>query len=273
MKRIYITSHFRRPGERGQEGRIYLFDFDSGQVIKTRETTSLRGMCVHNGKYYIAGYRNDISVFDPDTLEFSDTVYYGGLDFLHKIYSHNGQMWAPSTGNDKIMVLNIEDQTAEIAVDVTRANRDTMHINSLGWDGGENLYCVSQTLGEVLNLFERSTILGPGIPGAHDLEFLDGRRFLVNSSSSLETILGDASEKRKLQTIFTAEGREFANPEAKWGYTRGLALSEHFIFIGSGPVHLNVLDRETFCVGNKFLISDDPAETIFDILLDPRDWS
>lgn len=270
MKRLYITSLFRRPDERGEEGKLYLFDFDSGNVIKVKETRSLRGMCVHNGQYYVAGFRNDISLFDPDTLEFSDTVYYEGIDFLHKIYSHLGRIWIPSTGNDRIVML--EDGRLEVAFDITRSNRDTLHINSLAWDKGDNLYCVAHTLGQVLNLMSRNVLLGSGLKGPHDLEFLDDRRFIVNSSNTRESILGDASTRSKIQTILSVDVGP-GTSDSMWGYTRGLAISEHLIFIGSAPVHIHVLDKELFCKGNVFQISNDPAESIFDILLDPRDWS
>ena len=268
LRRIYISTVFRREGERGAEGRVYAIDWETKVPVWKMETRGVRGMVFVEDQLFIATFRNEIRTIDTERGGFIHGWNYPGLDFFHKIYYREGVFVVPSTGSDSVATIGKDMRLLNNHV-VGEAGKDTLHFNSMGWDGIGHEYHLYHTPGIVVNFDNQETIF-TGLVGAHDLEFIDAHRVVVNHSAERKTLVGNV-ETGELVPIFEApEGP--STTVSQWGWTRGAAYYDGMLFTGSAPVDIHMFETGFFLKTDWLRLSDTVEESIFDICLDPRDW-
>jgi len=233
------------------------------------ETRGVRGLVFVDHHLILASFTNELFLLDTERGTVIGKWEYPELSFLHKIYYDGEHIVIPSTGNDS--VARIHPGTMELVdiVTLTGSPKDTLHFNSMGWDGEGNEYHLYHTPGKIVRRDTGETVF-EDLVGAHDLEFIDGLRVVVNDSSRRRTMLGDLRNK-ELTPIFTAEDGP-STTVSKWGWTRGAAYYPGMLFIGSAPANIHLLETTFFLEVGSMRLSDTAEESIFDICLDPRDW-
>ena len=311
MRRSYITSIFRikEPTETIETGYIYALDWDlGGEIISKVEvdvpkkyqapngrSNGCRGLAVHNGELAVASSDNKIHYYDLDTLEqLSIEDFAGDLKYLHQIKSHDGQLHVCNTGLDRVSVVNrakvIEEKRLDVFEDLLQPyrtkgsftqpfNDDALHFNSITWDpntGDEyHLYMgafmiFNYTKGEVV-LWDQDLLSSP-----HDLEFI-APDLLAFSNSMDRTVLTyniNNKEIRVLNKIQHPVKMDVAE-HAMQGFTRGIAAHKTDLFLCHSPATVERFHFEgthKYWPEDKVILSEDPNENIYDIILDPRDW-
>lgn len=270
MRRIYISTAFRREGERGEQGRLYAFDWDTKTPLWQTEHKSLRGMCFFNGKFLVADFYNGIHAVDENSGTITDSWVYPEIKFLHRIYVRDNKLWVPSTGNDKLVIIDPNMSVVEVK-DLTGSDIDTQHFNSIGWDDAGNRYYLFFETGLIYSC-AASKPISDLFYGSHDLDLLKDSQFIVNMSGERKVVLYNAADNT-IQDIYQApEGP--STTVSKWGWTRGVAVTpdRRDVFTGSAPVDIHMFEVDTWRKKDWLRISNTVEESIFDIQLDPRDW-
>jgi hypothetical protein len=270
MRRIYVSTVFRREDERGEQGKLYAFDWDTKTLIWQTDHKSLRGMCFFNGKFLVADFQNGIHAVDELTGTITDSWLYPEIKFLHRLYVHDDKLWVPSTGNDCLVIIDSNMSVSEVR-DLTGSGIDTQHFNSIGWDDAGNRYYLFFETGLIYSCSAGKPI-SDLFYGSHDLDLLKDSQFIVNMSGERKVVLYNAADNT-VQDIYQApEGP--STTVSKWGWTRGVAVTpdRRYVFTGSAPVDIHMFEVDTWHKKDWLRISNTVEESIFDIQLDPRDW-
>ena len=156
-------------------------------------------------------------------------------------------------------------------VSMSGGARDTLHFNSIGWDGKGQEYHVYHKPGTVVNAKTKEVVFS-GLIGSHDIEFIDDHRAIINDSSTRRALIGDTKTK-ELRKVFEASDGP-STTVSQWGFTRGAACHSKsgVIFIGSAPVDVHMIEINSWKRKDWLRLSSTRDESLFDILLDPRDW-
>lgn len=302
MKRIYVSSLFRVPtyeqSEHTEVGRLYSIDWETKKRVVGNTEVGLgyvkyvpksrsrgaRGVTVHNGKVYVAGSYNILSVFNKDTFELEYTIEFPEFKGAHQIKSHDGRLFLVSSGNDcRHVVVDdsiVETRTlreVEHLVDRYVLNHpewgsDRVHFNSIGWDFRGDEYHVYHAADMLMNFTSKKVIMQGGLLNKpHDVAFHRGN-ILVNSTQNKTTVAVDMVSN-EAEVIFKSGVRGGAEHNV-WGYTRSLAVACDTIFVGVMPATIVQLE---YIAGKyeevyRYELSDDLNEAIFDVALDPEDW-
>ena len=295
MKRIYVTSLHRvpDPNEEGDLGKLYIIDWEDKQLrhkplatesITIGRSRGIRGITWHNGKLVVAGVTNNISVYNPDTLELENSFPNGDAKYLHQIRSHNGMLHMASTGNDVVVRAPLYgcDSIAELRdiIDpyITHPNAcpwggDRLHFNSLAWDENGDEYHVYNAASMIFNFTKKEVFChSRAFHALHDL-VITPTHMITNSSGDRATLSID--RKTKDISVIHKSRRHPTYSTNLHGMTRGLAAHGNHLFIGitPGDIALYYKWKDQYEFVSNFSLSIDPRESIFDILLDPRDWT
>lgn len=309
MKRMYFSTLKRvecldNPG--GDTGLLYCFDWDSKQVLKTvpvvagmdpnapGKSHGCRGITFHDGKLYVAWWQDNISVFAPDTLErLYDLSFPGEFKATHQLKSHDGSLWVVSTGNntfyqlrdDKIVeAVNLKGLDSKVSqyweydhlFERDWDTEDKLHFNSIGWHPDGDMYHVYFEVSMVYNWTKQEIVYqGEPLHHPHDILFLDRDRFVVSSSNNFSTVAFSRRVPGEVRYYEFNRQPHPDNPEEKaaWvGHTRGLACAGDSLFACSAPGRIDRFRRSDLVWRESGFITEVPFESIYDIVLDPRDW-
>lgn len=271
MKRMYITTVFRRDNERGKEGRIHAIDWETKASLWEKNTEAVRGMAFIKGQLFVASFNNELRTVDTETGDFTATWEYPEIRRLHKIYYRKDKnvIVLPSTGNDSVATIDVETMKLIDKTHLANLYRDTLHFNSMGWDGDGCEYHLYHRPGTVVKAATGETVFD-NLQGAHDLEFIDDYRVVINHTSSRQTLVGDV-KTGELKTIFEAEDGP-STTVSMWGGTRGAVHHNGVIFTGSFPTDIHMFKIDSWDRLDWHRVSSAREESLFDIILDPRDW-
>lgn len=274
MRRMYISSLFRREGEKVMEGKLYALDWSTKTLLWEIETQSARGICFYDGDLLAAIQNNDIYRIDVKHGEILHKWNYPTLEALHRIYVFEDKLWLPSTGNDSLGLINLQSMRLESLTRMAALGDEdnTLHFNSLGWDGVGNRYHLYHHLGQLFRCTD-ATVVAENLYRAHDVEFIDDFKAIVNHSIERSTLLIDVVTGERTTILTVPDGP--SSTVAQWGWTRGIAIyNKDCVFVGSSPVDVHMLNPNRGWVEEDwFRVSDTLEECIFDIQLDPRDWA
>ena len=298
MKRIYVTSLNRvsDPNEDGDLGKLYVLDWDTKKIIphslesdtiNIGRSRGVRGIEYVDNYLIVAVVTNKLSAYNADTMLLIKEWEVAETKFLHQIRLDNeGFLALASTGNDRIIRASnrktyfIEELSWNkdiIDPYITHPNAcpwggDRLHFNSLAWDENGDEYHIYNAPRIIFN-YTKQEVFAQGGPllAMHDIVFMDNH-LIVNASGDRTTLAIDRVTK-EIRVIH--KSRRYPNSEHNLhGMTRGLAAWKDYLFIGSTPGDLTLYQKkgnEYFFISN-FQLTQDPKESIFDILLDPRDW-
>ncbi len=273
---MYITTVFRREGERDKQGKIYAVDWEARPRRGTKvplwemDTGAVRGMAFVGEKLFVAR-PNELRTLDTKRGGYIDSWEYSELLRPHKLYYREDRnvFVLPSTGDDGLMTIDAETMKLVSKTHLANFYKDTLHFNSMGWDRNGHEYHLYHRLGTVVNATTKKTVFAD-LQGAHDLEFIDDRRVVINNTSERKTLVGDV-QTGELKEIFEAEDGP-STAVSTWGGTRGAAYHNGLLFTGSFPVDIHLFDVNSWKRLNWVRLSTDREESLFDICLDPRDW-
>lgn len=312
MKRIFVSSLVRIGamsefyGVRGDVGKVYLFDIESGSLITnpvdidiSSDGSSLhkvqgksrgaRGLAYYNGHLYVAGSVNVISVYDINTLELVDTLKFNEKHYFHQLRVHNDRLHAISTGTDSILrikdfvveeVTFLGDKDAFFSTflyegrEYNEWGTDRVHFNSIAWDEEGAEYHVYHTLDAVVN-YTSNKLIAQGGPlwSPHDVAF-HGSDILVNSTAAHSLVAIDRDSGKQRVVFVSDYDGDPSNPDNDWNSTRGLAVFGEYVVVGSVPTRVTLLRRTgsgEYVVENRFDLSLFPYEAVYDILIHPDD--
>lgn len=293
MKRIYLSMMKRveyptRVGY-GDNGRIIVLDWET----KTQVTNPIllydlrkpdnpltrshgtRGLAFHQGKLYVAGGHQVLSIVDLDRYCVVKTFEIPSK-LTHQLKEKDGVLYLVSTGDDRYYKMQGEEIIEEVCV--SPHNENTLHFNSIGWDPAGDEYHVYYKPGQVFN-FSQNEVVYTGNQGLHDVCFVDQNTMIVNDSMARKSLRVRQDE---VSTIYEAapapDGIEFRGEKAKdnhalWGFTRVAIYSGNSLFLSSAPGRLVEVDTISWEQKEIFDITLDPGDSLYDIALDPRDWS
>ncbi len=295
MKRIYISSlnRVRDPNEEGDLGKIYVLDWDTKSIVRNQiggehhyvgRSRGVRGMAFFPPFHLaVAGVTNKIAFYDNETMNFHSEFIEPRAKFLHQIKMHRGVLHLTSTGNDSLIR---GDEVEDLSVNRDLIDlyirdpsfpdwgNDRLHFNSIAWDENDEEYHVYNSARMIFN-YTRKKVFAHGGPfnSLHDI-VINPSHIIVNSSGDRTTLAID----RKTKEI-TVIHKNRSHPTTEFnlhGMTRGLAQWDDHLFVGITPGTILCFKLTT---GNEWeydshvVLSEDRRESIFDILLDPTDWT
>lgn len=300
MKRIYFTSLNRVPDptEDGDLGKLYVLDWDTkelltknlpGAAVQVGRSRGIRGITWYQDKLLVAGVTNRLSFYDPDTFREIDTWAVEHAKFLHQVRVGPGpyepRIYMASTGNDRCIAYpscftHFELDLNKDIIDpyITHPNTcqwggDRLHFNSIAWDENGDEYHVYNATKMIFNYTKKEVFChSRAFHGLHDI-VITPTHIITNSSGDRTTLAIDRQTKDI--SVIHKNRRRPTTEHNLHGMTRGLALYKDLLFIGSTPGDVTLYRGQ----GNQWefetniSISTDPHESIFDILLDPRDWT
>lgn len=306
MKRVYISTHYRlEEGEEvlGELGHVYILDWDTKELLcdprgiepdyrlgaPLGRSHGARGITYFQGKLYVAGSDNKISVFDPDSLGHIKTIEKKEFKALHQIKGHNGLLHVVSTGLDQVVRLKDDEVVAIDKLDVNREllepyvvhnepdhgwGSDHLHFNSITWSPKGEEYHTYFSARMVFNYTKRKIVYAHGLlDGPHDVMFADNKHLLVSSSKCRSLVEIDVKSK---QAKIIDQQHPWAGEDAVriMGFTRGVAIADDLVLSCSAPTKIVSLKKNNrnYKKIEEFNLNKDPKETIYDIALDPRDW-
>jgi WD40 repeat protein len=295
MKRIYISSLNRvhDPNEEGDLGKLYLLDWDTKKVIphsveseaiQIGRSRGIRGIAFNQDRnwLWVAGVNNKLSVYDANTMNLLDTFDVSEAKFLHQIRVHDQTLHLVSTGNDRIFrgcgdYENIGKIFHLIDPHITDPSfpdwgNDRLHFNSIAWDENGDEYHVYNSPRMIFNWSKREVFMQGGpFHSLHDI-VINPKEIIVNSSGDRTTLAID--RKTKEITVIHKNRSRPSEEHNLHGMTRGLAQFDDYLFVGvtPGTILCFRLKRGEWEYDSHVVLSEDRRESIFDILLDPRDW-
>lgn len=294
------------------DGRVYVLDWDSGEVLneplcvepgnglmaKSGRSSGARGIAFHQDRIYVAGSGSFINVFDPDTLRIKTRIQCDQetQGSFHIIREKDGILYVPNTRGDSILKIQGVEIIEEVKLEehvrpLLEANNargdwyekrewghDKLHFNSIGWDpatGDEyHMYFGPRML---VNFTKKEIVLKEGpLNCPHDI--VPTQHGIFTSSSGDRTVLLVRENGRFIHTITKEYQGEYTGPEyALWGFTRGLAYykPEKLLVTGVSPGTLRGYRFEgahKVFLEKELVLTMDNKESIFDVMLDPRDW-
>ena len=207
MKRIYFTTVIRKPRQKGKVGNTYAVDWDTKNPLWEKKSGSVRGMSFVENRLLIATGENEVKQINPETGDCISTWTYPELRKLHKIYyRENEGLILTSCGNDSRAVINVKNMKLIDKVSMSGGARDTLHFNSIGWDGKGQEYHVYHKPGTVVNAKTKEVVFS-GLIGSHDIEFIDDHRAIINDSSTRRALIGDTKTKELRKVFEASDGR------------------------------------------------------------------
>jgi len=313
MKRIYLSMMKRveyptRVGY-GDNGRVVVLDWETKQEVLPQakiydlrkpdnpmsRSHGSRGICFHQGKLYVGGSHELVSILDPETNQLEETILTPAKR-IHQLKEHNGIVYIISTGDNSYYKLQGHDIIEHVSVSDVKPfverylpaekqgrnnwhESDLLHFNSIDWhpDTGDEHH-VYYMPGTVFN-HTRKEVVFDGVVGAHDLCFVDSETFVVNDSMNRTSIRVRAGERHIIYEASPApEGTEFKGEKAKdnhalWGFTRVAVTAGNSLFVSSAPGRLVEIDTNTWEQIGMFDTTLDPGDSLYDIALHPEDWS
>lgn len=303
MKRVYVTTiHRKKEFTKGERlGNVYVVDWETKEFLTKpsgldpgysfhkplSKSHGVRGISFHGDKIFVAGSGSNLSCFDKDTFELVEHKEIKELIGIHHIRSHGGLLNVVSTGNDTLFKLDGFDVVDEVHIGDYKEyiephmfeecrekewGTNKLHFNSIGWgpDGDEyHIYCGAKI---IFNFTKKEVVYsGEGLNGPHDLVFDDNSLFF-NNSETLSTCRIDLGSKGLYEVHKFYPDSRFISEYNTNGFTRGLAKSGDTLFMCGSPTRVCSFDIELNKETDVLELSDDLGESIFDIILDPRDW-
>jgi len=311
MRRIYISTVRRVPTYDVDDcGFLYVLDWDTKSLVcdpiliwdartpndpKSR-THGARGITCHNDQIYVAGsgrhidnidHYGKISIFDRDNYRFVKTLRFADeFSGIHQIRDYNGYLYVVSTGNDRVYRMKNDTIVDFTSVETIAGllppldrpwGQDRVHFNSIGWDASGNEYHVYLSAQAVVNFTKKKVILQgeEHLSGAHDMCFVQPYKAIINLSDLHRSILLDV-RTGEYDTILQLPDIKHQNAEwADLNRPRGSAYDSttETAFICATPGHMYCYDVNTWEQVDYFSFTKDVREGVFDMLLDPRDWT
>lgn len=296
MKRIYVTSLNRvhDPHEEGDLGKLYVLDWDTHllrhqtlptESISIGRSRGARGITWQRGGLVVAGVNNKLSFYDPDTLAMQGPSELSAVKFLHQIRHYKDELHLVSTGNDKLFrYWELRETVEDLSLlkdiidpyithsDAPPWGQDHLHFNSIAWDENGDEYHVYNAARMIFNFTKKEVFChSRAFHSLHDL-VITPTHIITNSSADRTTLSID--RKTKDISVIHKNRRAPHSEHNLHGMTRGLALHKDLLFIGSTPGDLTLyqmVDGDYRFISNTS-ITYAKKESIFDILLDPRDW-
>ena len=303
IKRIYISCLCRQNllgTEKIEEaGKIYILDWDTKTLLSgpygvnpgyeyfksLGRSHGARGIVVYKDLLYVAGSGSLLSKYDLNTFDLVETLSFKEFKFLHQIKVKNDCIYIASAGNDKRFILRDDIIVDELDLSTfkdildpiycyhTEWGQDRLHFNSISWDEVGDEYHIYYNPGAVFNVTKGQVVYAnrKELDCVHDIVFLDNN-IIINSSNSKNTKLINRATKN-VRTIYEANTDITCSDINLSGFTRALAVCSFGLFVGSSPGRLVLLDSKNFLVKEVFDFSIDKNESIYDIFLNPSDWS
>lgn len=313
MKRIYLSMMKRveyptRVGY-GDNGRVIVLDWETKQEVLPQtkihdlrkpdnpmsRSHGSRGICFHQGKLYVGGSHELVSILDPETNQLEETILTPAKR-IHQLKEHNGIVYIISTGSNSYYKLLGKEVTGRVCVDDVRpfvekylpedkqgrndwADSDLLHFNSIDWhpETGDE-YHVYYTPGVVFN-YTRKEIVCDNVVGAHDIRFTGADTFVVNDSMNRTSLRFHKGHREIVYQAAPAPGgMKFTGEKAKdnhalWGFTRVAVSAGNSLFVSSAPGRLVEINTDTWEQVDTFDVTLDPGDSLYDIALHPEDWS
>lgn len=294
MKRIYLSmmkrvEYPKRVGY-GDNGRVIVLDWETKQEVLPQtkihdlrkpdnpmsRSHGSRGICFHQGKLYVGGSHQLVSILDPETNQLEETILTPAKR-IHQLKEHDGVVYIISAGDDsfvKLVGTEVQEQ-----VFMTNAGEDTLHFNSIDWhpETGDQ-YHTYYTPGTIVNYTTGETALD-NVIGMHDIRFVDADTFVVNDSMNRTSIRVRSGERKIIYQASAAppENVEFKGDNAPgnhalWGFTRVAVSAGNSLFVSSAPGRLVEIDTNTWEQVDVFDTTLDPGDSLYDIVLHPDDW-
>lgn len=308
MKRIYATVVHRTlsASETRRGDSLYVLDWDRGCVLAHAPVSGVtdsisahsgalthgaRGIAIHNNLLYVAGSTRTISVYrltdeSPILLHSFDIP---GASALHQIRFRGGLLYVASTGDDSMYILRDDVVMKRVYlpdfIDIEKIDsliagkdrdriygQDRLYFNSLAWnDAGELLHvymvpeCVYNVDRRQVLPFHR-TLCQP-----HDVALWDGWT-VVNSSQDRATLA--VTTDQRCSVIYKGYGQATVPTVNHLGYTRGLQVHGGSLFAGAAPLTIREFTRDAHGIKlmSSWGFSFDPTASLYDFVLDPRDW-
>lgn len=301
MKRIYLSTMFRlyEAGQpQGELGYVYLIDWETKQQIASPleirplqppdgKSHGSRGITIHNNKLYVATSGDDILTFSLDDYRHLGRVTHSGFRRLHQIKDRNGQLYVVSTGGDQLYILennqvvevrNLKELAPQIEQYVVQRTRedqwgnDMLHFNSVGWTpDGDEIHVYYNTR-MVYNYTRRKIVYQGGVLHCpHDIAAVENGMFVNSSANKSCVFLRDDGDIYVIN-----KNLERAPPECpnNIGFMHGLAIGDGMLFACSSPSVMRTFElTKPFHHIETFQVNDALNECIYDLVLDPRDWS
>ncbi len=307
MRRVYIAALHRKRDVGPQKlfGNMYVIDWDTKEFLRepkgmdpgyslynpSSNSHGVRSLSFHEGKLYVAGSGSVLSSFDVDTYKLLKSNVYSEFQSLHQIRSYNGFLYVVSTSNNNLYKL-VNDEIVEtvelkdfreyiephISSSPNGWNGERLHFNAIGWgpNGDEyHSYCAHQLL---FNFTKKEVFYQGGeLAGPHDISFI-GDNLIVSSSSNKKTLSINirTKEVNKIQEVKPEKVPDYLKGLNEFGFTRGVAVHKNKVFVCSTPTRVVIFNydpiKDHYSLEEEFNISDEPIESISDIVLDPRDW-
>jgi hypothetical protein len=263
---VYVTTLFRQGRTRGEKGFFYILDWDTKTVVKKIPNISLRGIARHNGEIVVIDFHKTLKRLDIDSLTLQDIQTYNEIEYPHLIYSRDEKLLVTNTKKDSIGVIESWNFKKNIPLsDKGPAGR--LHFNSMGWDLNGDQYHIYNKCKVLTNYSTKTDVVGE-LSHPHDIAFFDLHRCLVSNSLEREVLLVNTEEKTK--KVVAKLPRHPSMPSNMVNFTRGISIDfdRRQAIFGSSPVILHTMDLGTFDVTDKWKLSEDKSESIFDIFID-----
>ena len=274
MKRVYVTSIFRK--ERGDDGgaRIYCIDVDSGNILESKTYPHrLRGMAWIDGHLFIGG---DIKPggkvdclleLDPSTLEIVKWKKYKQIFGTHLVEAKDNKLYICSTRNDKLVIIKDWEVVEQKKVP------GGSHFNSICWCPLGEEYRIYNGQSRIHNV-TKGYYSSVKLRGPHDIGFINGGHMVVNSSRANKTLLLDSRGRLVKVILKTEDKNNQCAGVSQWGFTRGLAIcrNEGVFITGSAPGTLHFFYISGLKKYAEIVLSDTNYESIYDISMHPDDW-
>lgn len=282
----------------GELGYVYVLDWETKELVVKPQgvqpdyslytpmgrSHGCRGITIHDGKLYVASSGSDISVFDLDTYQRIERLTFPSMRHLHQIKSHDGFLYACSTGTDRLYKIKNDKVEEETYLDVVAPyvdshipqewvgtwGRDRLHFNSVAWNSSGDECHVYFGARMIFNFTQKKVLYAHGVLHCpHDLLFASGGYFACSSTDKAVYFFQDNGIIRCVNKNFDIAPPGTPNAH---GFTHGLAMGDGLLFSCSSPTKIRSFDLGNFELKDTLYINDNPNECIYDLVLDPRDW-
>lgn len=305
MKRIYITSLIREPKEDETAGYFYVVDWDSKEIIdkiglpiKQKTIGGLDSAFLPNYEVWVIDKSGRLYAYDPeqphqglDQFEFFDKQFYRvanqPTDGIHQIKFDPSEeyLYIACARSDYLVRYDYYSNPTSTEIECLSKTglptyrewgEDNYHFNSIAFDDQGDMYHTYYAANCVYNWTKKKVFYESiGLNQAHDIEFNENYAF-VSSSANRNVVALDRSGNF-ITTMLESSKFGISAPKAELGYTRGLALTkdgEMFSCCAPGYIRYarfggRLIDK----IDEEFIITIDLRETIYDIILDKRDWN
>jgi hypothetical protein len=294
MHRIYEAGY-----PQGEIGYVYILDWETKEPLgppieivphqpPEGKSHGSRGITIHRDQLWVATSGDNILVFDLDTFRFREDIRHPNWKRLHQIKSRqsDGTMHVVSTGNDTLFrmggphstLTDLSTQSELLEPHIIQRTRedqwgnDMLHFNSVGWAPNGDEHHVYYNCNMIFNWTRQQIVaLNGPLHRPHDLAFVEDG-FFVNSSADKTCLFYKWNgEIRVVNKNLEVPPPGIPN---NTGYTHGLAIGDDTLFACASPTKICAFEKvEPFHHIETFHLNNAPNECIYDLVLDPRDWS